>query len=474
MRPFGRKAAMGAALAASLVLLAAIPGCGEDVTATPDDGQYGSVLNAEEFKNSAQALPVEALTEPLVPPNVLPPSATLQNTPAVSMQGTAQSLGSPGTCEAQAFAYGLGSYTAARAPDGASNWDAAQAGNEVSAAYQFALAINNGFATCPKGGQVTQYLSRLSGFGSPSTSDVPYQPSCAYFSQIDLTKAYPDASRLRIGSFATFPINGSASISQIQAYLANGQAVGFSGRVFQNYSNPSMNNGVFYDTANNIIPNSGHGQLLVGYDNNIGTPGNKGALLVQNSFGTGWPPATSGSLAPPGKLWWSYDTFSVSQLFAAVAYPYDPSPPTGTMLASNNPLAPVASITRAYQWAPASGGAVYLILLFHAAEPVRITTLAVKEPPPGIETATGQYGQYISSGYTYLKRTDGNEFLTGIYQIKFQAQLVDGSPVTYTATVAVGNAQPTTPAAASMAATATASVTKLFDTTGQAALLTPP
>ena len=137
-------------------------------------------------------------------------------------------------------------------------------------------------------------------------------------------------------------------------------------------------------------------------------------------------------------------------------------------------LAPVASITRAYQWAPASGGAVYLILLFHAAEPVRITTLAVKEPPPGIETATGQYGQYISSGYTYLKRTDGNEFLTGIYQIKFQAQLVDGSPVTYTATVAVGNAQPTTPAAASMAATATASVTKLFDTTGQAALLTPP
>ena len=179
--------------------------------ATPDDGQYGSVLNAEEFKNSAQALPVEALTEPLAPPIVLPQSAALQNTPAVSMQGTSQSPGSPGTCEAQAFAYGLGSYTAARAPDGSANWDAAQAGNEVSAAYQFALAINNGFATCPKGGQVTQYLSRLSGFGSPSTSDVPYQPSCTYFSQIDLTKAYPDASRLRIGSFATFPINGSAS-----------------------------------------------------------------------------------------------------------------------------------------------------------------------------------------------------------------------------------------------------------------------
>src|SRR4029078_297571 len=125
----------------------------------------------------------------------------------------------------------------------------------------------------------------------------------------------------------------------------------------------------FYDTASNLIPNSGHGQLLVGYDNNAGAAGKKGALLVQNSFGTDWPPPTSGSIAPPGKLYWSYETFLVSQKLAAVAYPYDPSPPTGTMLAADNPKAPVASITRAYQWAPAAGGEVVLIFLVHLAEP---------------------------------------------------------------------------------------------------------
>jgi hypothetical protein len=104
---------------------------------------------------------------------------------------------------------------------------------------------------------------------------------------------------------------------------------------------------------------------------------------------------------------------------------------------------------------------------------VRITSLAIKEPLPGLDTATGQYGQYISSGYTYLRRTDGKEFLPRNYQLKFQAQLIDGSPVTYSATVAVGHASPATPPAAGMAATATTSNTMLFDTTGQAALLTP-
>jgi hypothetical protein len=353
MARFGRKVASGAASAALLLLLATIPGCGDDTTpAPPDDGQYGSVLNAQEFANAPKALPVEALLQPPAP-IALPPSVTLHNTPAIAMQGTPKSLGSPGTCEAQSFGYGLGSYTAARAPDGAMKWDASQPGNEISAAYQFALSINDGFGTCPSGSLAVPYLSRLAGFGSPSTADVPYKPNCTYFSQIDLTKVYPDAPRLRIGSFATMIINandGPTILARIQGYLANQQAVAFSGSVFENYStNPVVTDGVFYDAPGNHIPNSGHGQLLVGYDNNVGATGKKGALLVQNSFGTAWPPASNGSIAPPGMLYWSYETFLASQTFAAVAYPYDPSPPTGTMLTANNPNAPVASITRAYQ-----------------------------------------------------------------------------------------------------------------------------
>ena len=129
----------------------------------------------------------------------------LTNTPAVSMQGTPGHPGSPGTCEAQAFGYDLGSYTASRSPDGTILWDAALPQNEVSAAYQFALAVEKGFASCPAGGLALEYLSRLIGFGSPSAADVPYKPDCAYFDNIDLATVYPNAGRLACRSAASRP-----------------------------------------------------------------------------------------------------------------------------------------------------------------------------------------------------------------------------------------------------------------------------
>lgn len=463
--------ATGAAMA-----FAALGGCGDDVTPAPEDlGEYGSVGNDEEFGNAPQALPVAALRDPPLP-LTLPASVTLTNLPAIAQQGTPPNAnGSPGTCEAQSFAYGLGSYTAARAPDGSHKWTAADAANEVSAAYQFALAVNNGFATCPKGGTATQYLGRLASFGSPSTADVPYQPSCTYFSQIDLNKPYPNAPRLRIGSFATFRVDNPGAFNRIQEYLANQQAVAFSGQVYKGYGNlsgPTLTDGYFY--AGNTPYQGGHGQLLVGYDDNLGAPGlAKGMFLVQNSFGTQWP--SSESKAPRGMLYWSYETFMKNQELAAVAYPHDPSPPSGTPLAKSDSRAPVGSIARAYQWAPEANGAVWLILIHHLAEPVRITAVALKEPAPGTAQAVGKYGQFLSKGYTYLRRTDGKAFLPGNYQLTFQAQTLDGLAVTYTGTIAVGTPQPNAPAAASMAATAAVPPNgqqQLFDSVGQSALLT--
>jgi hypothetical protein len=384
------------------------------------------------------------------------------------MQGTAQHLGSPGTCEAQAFGYDLGSYTAARAPDGTILWDAALPGNEVSAAYQFALAVEKGFATCPKGGQALEYPSRLIAFGSPSAADVPYEPDCTYFDNIDLAKVYPNAGRLRIGSFATFHVGAAGSLDQIKGYLANGQAVAFSGRVLENYgTGPTLTDGVLYQTK--IIPNSGHGQMLVGYDDLLGTPGKTGALLVQNSFGTAWPPASAGpSPAPAGKIYWSFNSFLTTQKLAAIAYPRDPSPPAGTPLTTSDAKAPAASIARAFQWAPPGSSDVFLIFLHQFADPVQITSIGINEPAPGKETAAAGYGQFISSGYTYLERKDGKEFLAGNYNLKFQATLLDGTTVTYSGLIAVSDALPTTPLASSMA-----DAGPIFDTIGQAVLLTP-
>jgi len=472
MRKSGWMATLVVGFTALVAAFATIPGCGGGssgpvIVAQPDDGQYGSVLNFQEFDTAPHALPAEALLQPPLPP-LLPVKVLLTNTPAVSMQGTPSHLGSPGTCEAQSFGYDLGSYTAARAPGGTVLWDAALAGNEVSAAYQFALAVEKGFATCPKGGQALEYLSRLIAFGSPSAADVPYQPDCNYFDNIDLGKVYPNADRLRIGSFATFHVKAPGSLDRIKGYLANGQAVAFSGRVLENYATgPTLTDGVLYETK--IKPNSGHGQLLAGYDDNLGTPGKTGALLVQNSFGTAWPPASAGSSpAPPGKIYWSYNSFLTTQLLAAVAYPRDPSPPSGTLLTASDAKAPAASITRAFQWAPAGSSDVFLIFLHQFTDPVQITNLGITEPLPGKETAAAGYGQFISTGYTYLQRGDGKEFLAGNYNLKFQATLLDGTTVTYSGLIAVGDALPTTPPASSMA-----SAGPIFDTTGQVVLLTP-
>ena len=104
--------------------------------------------------------------------------------------------------------------------------------------------------------------------------------------QVNLQKLYPDAPRLRIGSFATFPISNiapSPSLDQIKAYLANGQAVAFSGLVFETYNNPAIVDGVFYGPER-YVPNDGTASCCR-LRRHAGTPGKQGALLVQNSYG---------------------------------------------------------------------------------------------------------------------------------------------------------------------------------------------
>ena len=162
-----------------------------------------------------------------------------------------------------------------------------------------------------------------------------------------------------MGSFATFNIGNDpqAALQRIKEYIANGQAVAFSGYVLCGYgTNLPMQDGVIYETSYIIGANgqpAGHGQLVVGYDDNVGTPEDQGALLIQNSFGTGWPASAgaTSSLAPPGMAYWSYNSFEQMQHLAAVAYPRASGPRAGVRL-SGSRRAPLASITGAFQWAP--------------------------------------------------------------------------------------------------------------------------
>jgi hypothetical protein len=458
----GAARAPGSKLALVLACAAFSMGLGVAETraqsACEDSDTFGSLLNSAEFDSSVQALPPAAFRVPLVPPPKLGAQAFLHNLPAVSQQGTAANPGSPGSCEAQSFGYGLGSYTAALDQNGLPKWNPALPQYSVSAAYLYELELLKDKSACPSGSLALGYLAQLVAFGAPTRGLVPYAPDCTYLNKIpkqrDFPKNYPGMQNFRIGSYAAFHIDTdpAAAVEQIKQFIANGQAVAFSGNVLCGYGTaPQFQDGVIYATAMKPPP-AGHGQLVVGYNDKVGTPGKTGALLIQNSFGTAWPPTSAGpSAAPPGMAYWSYNSFEKTQLLAAVAYPRLTSATGAPLLRSNSSTAPTAAIMRAFQWAPGDQPGAYLILMHFFQEPVFLDSVVLTEPGSSPVTATAVYGQYISSGYSYLKRTDMNAFLTGTYKLTLNGHDVQGRAVTYTGSVKIGAPRPSKPQGKSMA-----------------------
>src|SRR4029077_7469214 len=334
-------------------------------------------------------------------------------------------------------------------------------------------------AHCPKGGEALPYLDHLVGFGAPTRAHVPYQPSCSYFSDIQQQANFPDdypaMKRFRIGSYATFNIRNDprAAVQRIKEYIAKGQAVAFSGHVLCGCGKDlPMQHGVIYETSITIGADgkpAGHGQLVVGYDDDVGIPSNPGALLIQNSFGTAWPASAGAthSLAPPGMAYWSYNSFEQTQFLAAVAYPRALSRPTGVML-SGTPDAPAGWITEAFQEASdESPPTAHLVLMHFFQEPVHLSHISLTEPGGQMITATGSYGQNIGNGYSYLKRTDGKAFLSGAWIVSLEGTDMNGNPVNYTGSVVVGQAEPNSLPGASM------SGQSITDSTGAVLLFSP-
>lgn len=428
------KALIASGLAAALVVACAgVParaGC-------ESSADYGAVFSQADIDAAVKALPPHALGSLGGPVSrKLPRRVLLSFPPPVVQQGTAAEPGSPGTCEAQSFGYGLGSYTAARTPAGALRWNTSLPQNTVSAAWLYTLIQQRSGGQCPKGTRGIDYLEQLAGAGAPSRSQVPYQPDCAYLDGLN-TGPRPNMGRFRIGSYAVVPVGGNdGAVAQIKSHIAAGQAVAFTGSVLCGYAQaPAFKWGTIYETA--TVPDSGHGQLLIGYDDGMGMPGKRGAFLVQNSFGLGWPPADARSAAPPGKAYWSYGSFGATQALAAVAYPVVPAA-GGSSLRPSSATAALASVGRGYQWSPGGDdNSAYLILTHAFAAPVRLIDVTLTEPGGAQLQVTAAYGQHIASGYSYLKRSDGKAFLPGTYRVSLRTGEADEPVVIYTGKVSV-------------------------------------
>jgi hypothetical protein len=198
---------------------------------------------------------------------------------------------------------------------------------------------------------------------------------------------------------------------------------------------PAFKSGVIYETA--TVPNSGHGQLIVGYDDKIGKAGQRGAFLVQNSFGTNWPPVAAGSVAPRGQAYWSYNSFATTQFMAAVAYPVADGMASKVLKASLIDAA-VASVSGSYQWTPQGDDkSVYLIVRLALSAGVRLNEVWFTEPGGSSYQVRAVYGQTIRSGYVYLRRTDGKSFIAGSYKLTLKTTPPSGPAVTYTGHVKV-------------------------------------
>jgi hypothetical protein len=359
--------------------------------------------------------------------NAAPPGASrvvLGNLPPIASQGTPTKLGAPGSCEAQSFGYCLGAYTAARLPDGSRRWSAADPQNQPSAAWLYQWAHNRQNKQCPKGSQAVPYATELVTNGAPSTARFPYNANsettvpaiCQEIERIDTANPGPDAMRLAIGSYKSFKgVKGKKDqyLDLFKSLLADGNAIAFSGLVPKGYGKlqPELTDGV-YMAPNGFTPGSGHGQVIVGYDDNKGP---HGAFLVQNSFSPDWNPGPADDPGYNGRVWYGYNAWFNGQSLALTMFSNNPSPPSGERLAAGSGAPPIfVTQSKTYQ----QDGQGYLALILHASDAFTLSQIVVTGPH-GLAT-TQALNETLRFGYVYVQR--GPAFQAGRYQVQLTGQ----------------------------------------------------
>jgi hypothetical protein len=462
MRQIKRQTFIAGAACAAAALAACGGKSGVPSSGAVDDDNFGASLDDAEFAafdaaphhvgmavlaTVAPALYGRALTAP-------PNAVTLSNLPAVTTQGTAAHPGAPGSCEAQSFGTGLGTYTAARKVDGTKKWDAQPLSNQVSAAFLFSKAIQEGSATCGRGSALA-HVDTLVAYGAPDASTVAYKPDCSYLETIDVRPSvYTDAARLRIGSYRTYKISGNpsklqAQIDEFTALIAAGHVIAFSGLValkygtntaqYTNssgvfspvppaYSSTSRWQAPFNDFCDYATKKCGHGQIIVGYDNT------KQAFLVQNSFGTSWPPNVGG-----GQIWWAYSSFFGSQALAAIAYSLPDGKPAGTLF-TVGPLSgqppnnfPIGTINAMARGTTPVNGEYHLTAVLEFGDPVKVGQAGV-EPPGASSFITQNENATMSRGY--IDFASSTPWPAGTYNVQL-AITWNGDTAQYSASVTV-------------------------------------
>jgi len=388
----------------------------------------------------------------------LPSSAFLPTFPPVGQQGTgANQTGYPGTCIAWSYGYGVGSYAAAQNPDLTLPANFTFNSSNVAspmALYEMAileLGVNatgkintaGNFVACT--GSYDVYLPFMVGYGSATLSQVAYVPSATkMLSGANTVASVPRDASLSLGGFGVLlppRERGNSTppptVDQLKQFLVNGQPIAFATEIWNNFVSLPTTAGVYYGSG---CAKGGHGMVIVGYNDDVGAPGQKGAFLVQNSFNTTWPdpgfyptpspcpsavPSPDASplvLASPGQFYLAYSAFNSTSSGAAVAYPVQPSPPAGN-----------ASLGSAYQ--VTAGNTCILVFNHWFPQPLLRQSVTVTDPQGNVAVNPLEFP--LRNGYTHVRRTDGQSFLSGTYRVNLAT-----SGGNYTGNVTVGNVSP--------------------------------
>ncbi len=420
------------------------------VFADPTNGRLGAAITMSDSAGVLEALSPSALRGTLFEVKNAAPAASsavvLTNLPTVSTQGVPGSIGNPGSCEAQSFGYCLGAYTAARNPDGSMKWSAADASNQPSAAwlYQWEHAVvESDNRVCPNGSGAKPYADKLVKTGAPSTASVPYNPNdatkvgqlCTYIKGLSVTTAPPGSSRLLVGSYKVYGnvLHGKATyLSQFKELIRHGHAIAFSGLVPKQYciESPPLTNDAFTAPAG-FIPKSGHGQVIVGFND---AKGPNGAFLVQNSFGPGWNPGAASDHGHNGRIWYDYDAWFQGQGYALIMYSNAPLAAHGTALKTSG-SGPRFIVASANSYKDAKGN--HAVFVTQASEPVTILELLVT-PHTGNPVSV-KLNETMRLGYQYATRP--RAFPPGPCTVAYTVKTQAGSTVTYKGSVEISPQQ---------------------------------
>lgn len=209
--------------------------------------------------------------------------------PPVGRQGTSNHIGSPGTCAAWAYVYGLVGFNAAHNNDFFPTVPA----NQASPAHiyiQVKQTDHDPKESC-SGSSFSTYNQFLQN-GTPNMHTAPYAADCKTLWNTYNSDATPD-DRFALQNPSAVKTNDLVSVKGV---LASGKPLCYGTKLYTDFD-AYANSPVPY-VGNHVLSNSSHCMLIVGYDDDCGE---HGAIYLQNSFGTNW--------GDQGMMWMDADTF---------------------------------------------------------------------------------------------------------------------------------------------------------------------